>query len=597
MSDPVKGATSLPWTEPCRMPPRMVILLLLVCGGCNADVRSANNADMHPAKETVASRAATSSEKQNAGRAKEKLVNLYTVASATGMDWQYRNGESVGVASIVESLGGGVGMLDFDRDGLLDLCLPGGGQFVLPRTISGLPTGLLRNLGDWNFQQVAEPSRVAQAACYTHGVAAADYDNDGFTDFLITGYGQLQLFHNQGDGTFIDVMPSAGIVDHQWSSSAAWGDLNSDGNLDLYVCHYVNWSFDNHPFHPGPSPELREVSYPKDFDGLNDSLFLSNGDSTFNEASQAWGLVAGGKGLGVLIGDINADNRPDVYVANDTTDNFFYLNEGDKLLECGVSAGVARDDDGIPQGSMGVDLCDFNGDLRPDIWAANYERESFALYRNEGRGLFLHVSRSTGITALGGLFVGFGTKFTDADGDGDMDVVVANGHVIKYPKFTNRKQKPLLLIKEGARFIVGRQATDNYFEQLHEGRGLALGDLDNDGRPDIVISNTNEPVACLRSTMDRAASRPLTIQAVGRRSNRDCFGAMALIKCPQGSISALIVGGGSYLSSSDQRMTLQIPIAWEPEYFEIRWPTGKTQRWPWAEIKEPVLTIVEAAEP
>ncbi len=488
-------------------------------------------------------------------------------------------------------------MLDFDRDGLLDLCLPGGGQFALPNSISGLPTGLMHNLGNWQFKQVAEPSHVNHSEHYTHGVAAADYDNDGLPDLLVTGYGGLQLFHNQGDGTFHEVIHAAGLVDDQWSSSAAWGDLNSDGNLDLYVCHYVNWSFDNHPYHQGPTPELREVSYPKDFQGLDDSLFLSNGDSTFSDASRAWNLVDGGKGLGVVIGDVNADGRPDIYVANDTTDNFLYLNEGDKLLESGVAAGVARDDDGVPQGSMGVDLCDFNGDLRPDLWAANYERESFALYRNEGRGLFLHVSRSTGITALGGLFVGFGTKFTDADGDGDQDVLIANGHVIKYPKFTKRRQKPLLLLKEGSRFVLGKHPEGSYFEQLHEGRGLALGDLDNDGHPDVVISNVNEPVACLRSTLTTEHSRPLTVHLVGTVSNRDAVGAQALIKCPQGNISGLIVGGASYLSASDLRLTMQIPNAWEPESLEIRWPSGRVQRLPWSEIKEPTITLVEPKQP
>lgn len=521
------------------------------------------------------------------------LVQLYESAPTSGLIWKYNNGESADVCSIVESLGGGIGMVDFDRDGWVDLCLPGGGQFTLPSTISGLPNGLMQNLGQWSFRQVADQSRVAPSSHYTHGVTAADYDNDGFADLVITGYGALQLFHNQGDGTFAEVAQTSGMVDQLWSSSAAWADLNSDGNLDLYVCHYVDWSFDNHPYNPGPTPQQREVSFPKDFAGLKDSLFLSNGDSTFTDTSQAWKLVEGGKGLGVVIGDVNADNRPDIYVANDTTDNFLYLNEGDHLVECGVASGVARDDDGVPQGSMGVDLCDFNGDLRPDLWVANYERESFALYRNEGRGLFLHVSRATGITALGGLFVGFGTKLTDADGDGDQDVLVANGHVIKYPKFTKRQQRPLLLLKEGMRYVVGRHAEGNYFEELHEGRGLALGDMNNDGYADVVISNINEPVGCLRSTLTRAQSNPLTMELVGRISNRDSIGASVLIKCDKGSVSGSIVGGSSYLSSSDMRLIMQIPVTWQPEYLEIRWPTGKIQQLPWAAVKDSFMTIVE----
>lgn len=523
----------------------------------------------------------------------ERRVNLFEEAPTKGFEWKYDNGQDAGVSSIVESLGGGGGIIDFDGDGKLDVCLPGGGKFALPSTISGLPTGLLQNLGDWQFRQVADKCRVSEPRCYTHGVAVADYDNDGFSDLLITGYGALQLFHNQGDGTFIETAVGSGLTDQRWSTSAAWADLNLDGCLDLYVCHYVNWSFDNHLSTPGPTPDQREVGFPQDFEGLKDSLYLSNCDSTFSDASDSWNLVEGGKGLGVVVGDLNADGRPDVYVANDTTDNFLYLNEGDKLVECGISSGVARDDNGVPQGSMGVDICDFNNDAKPDLWVANYERESFALYRNEGRGLFLYVSRPTGITALGGLFVGFGTKFIDADGDGDPDVLVANGHVVKYPKFSKRKQRPLLLLKDGARFVVGKHADDNYLEQLHEGRGIALGDLNNDGYVDVVICNVNEPVACLKSTLTSAQSKPLTVHLVGTQSNRDAIGSTANVKCKEGTISGMIVGGGSYLSACDMRLVMQIPANWQPEFLEITWPTGKKQQLPWEQIQSSVLTVVE----
>lgn len=575
---------------------RLLTVFLLIATfsvGCNRNSDSRKVATPPIESEVSNSLPPTVSTSQNPSSVSQARVELFETAPTKGLDWQYQNGQDANVCSIVESLGGGAGLLDFDRDGLIDVCLPGGGQFALPDTISGLPTGLMKNLGEWQFRQVAEFSRVAKPSCYTHGVAAADYDNDGFTDLLITGYGALQLFHNEGDGTFSDVAQVSGLVDEQWSSSAAWADLNSDGNLDLYVCHYVNWSFKNHPYNPGPTADQREVSYPKDFDGLKDSLFLSNGDSSFTDASTAWNLVEGGKGLGVVIGDVNADSRPDIYVANDTTENFLYLNEGDKLVECGVAAGVARDDNGVPQGSMGVDMCDFNGDFRPDIWVANYERESFAIYRNEGRGLFLYVSRATGITALGGLYVGFGTKFTDADGDGDLDVLVANGHVIKYPKFSKRQQRPLLLLKEGARFVVAKHQEGNYFEQLHEGRGLALGDLNNDGYSDVIISNVNEPVACLRSTLNASQSKPLTLQLVGRVSNRDSIGSTAIVKCKEGTISGMILGGSSYLSSSDIRVTMLIPNTWQPEYIEITWPTGKKQQLPWDQIGSSTLTIVE----
>jgi enediyne biosynthesis protein E4 len=507
-------------------------------------------------------------------------------------DAVYRNGEEAGQASIVESLGGGVAILDFDRDGQLDLFFPGGGQFILPRQLQGLPNHLLRGLGDFQFEDIGRSSYSHAARHYTHGVAVADFDNDGFPDCLVTGYGGLQLLHNLGDGTFADITDRAALDDRAWSSSAAWADFNGDGHLDLYVCHYVNWSFDNDPYCAGPQPGTREICSPRDYQGLQDSLYLSDGAGRFSDATSAWGLVPNGKGLGVVVADVTGDGLPDVYVGNDTTENFFYRNQGDRFRESAQDSGVAMDDEGIPNGSMGVAVADFNNDLKPDLWAANYERESFALYRNEGQGLFLHVSRPTGITALGGLFVGFGTTFLDVNGSGLLDVVVSNGHVIKYPQSSQRRQQPLLLINARNRFTRQAFPEDHYFQGRHEGRGLAMGDFDQDGHLDLVFTHLNAPPVVLRSTLP-AEQRSLAITLIGRRSNREALGAQLVLECDQGQLLRTLNGGGSYLSTHQPLIQYEIPQGWTPRQLTVRWPSGQVQQLPVDEHTPRHWTLLE----
>ena len=494
---------------------------------------------------------------------------------SSGVNFTFQNGEEAGNCTILESLGGGVGILDFDLDGAMDFCVAGGGSFQAENTIIGRPTGLFHNLGDFRFRDRSQASRIQYAPQYTHGIAVGDYDNDGFCDIALTGYRGILLWTNQGDGTFVESANQLGIVNNLWSSSAAWGDLNGDGQLDLYVANYVNWSFDNHPS-CGSTNGQRDICPPKSFDPLPDSLYLSQPEGTFRQSSVEAGLRTDGKGLGVLLADFDADSKLDIYVANDTTNNFLYLNKGQgQFDEKAELCGVALDDRGLPNGSMGVDIMDYNLDGKFDIWVCNYEDESFALYRNEGAAQFLHVSKSTGLTSFGQRYVGFGTACADFDLDGDEDVVVANGHVIKYPQRSPRKQIPLYLENQKGRFVKVPFTQKSFFGKPQEGRGLAVADFDNDGDFDLVVSRLNEPLAIVRNNQPNA--NWLTVRLIGRISNRDAIGARLKLTNNGRSQIRQIKGGGSYLSTHDLRVLWGIDNKESMSTLEIDWPSGIRQ--------------------
>jgi hypothetical protein len=498
------------------------------------------------------------------------------VTAESNIDFVFRNGYEGKQATILESLGGGAGLLDYDGDGLLDVCFSGGGGIHADQRITGLPMGLFRNLGELTFVDVSGPAGVQRSDIYTHGIAVADYNNDAFPDFLVTGYGGIQLFTNLGDGTFIEDSSAAGLLDPSWSTSAGWADFDGDGMLDLYIAHYVNWSFDNHPRCDGPTPEQREICPPKRFDGLADIVFYSNGDGTFRNVTQEVGIEPDGKGLGLLLLDVDVDGDMDVYVANDTVPNAFYLNDGGgRFASVASKNGLDLSDKGSPDGSMGTDSCDFNRDGLPDIWVANYEIETFAMYRNEGSAQFLHVSQSLGITAFSQLFVGFGTICADFDHDQDEDIVVANGHVIFFSDLSPRRQRPLLLDRTEKKFEEVQEQGGEYFTSDHEGRGLAAGDLDEDGDLDLVISHLNDPVSLLRN--DAAQGNWLKIRLIGVESNRDAIGARVRVVTGGATLDRQIKGANSYLSSSDRRLFWGLGDEDSVAKVTVFWPNGQEQ--------------------
>lgn len=514
-------------------------------------------------------------------------------SAESGLRFQYENGEEAGHFSILESLGGGLAPLDYDSDGSEDLLFAGGGSFrdqeILPAN-----NGLFRWRDGWQLQDVSAVSGIAAAAHYSHGVSRTDYDHDGFPDVLITGYGGVQLFHNEGDGTFTARGPESGLTDNQWSSSAAWGDLNGDQDPDVYIAHYVDWSWQNHPFCAGGPNGGREICPPRSYTGLRDVLYVSNGDGSFRDVTAEALLTAEGKGLGVVVADLDGDRDNDVYVTNDTVANFLYENTGGgRLQDVSLHSGASLSSTGVPDGSMGVDVCDFNNDGLPDVWVVNYERETNAMYQNAGGMVFRHVSQRIGLNAVGGMYVGWGTAAQDFDRDGDEDIFVANGHVIRYPQNTALYQLPLLLENEAGRRLINRaDQAGPWLREQHMGRGAVAADFDADGDADLAISRIRQPAAVLENSSPPVWKRWLSVRLVGRQSARDPVGAA--VRLVAGSTqSRFIHGGGSYGSSQSVWVYFAVPDDAVDVKLEIDWPSGQSQS------LQPDLnrrvTVVEAA--
>ena len=527
------------------------------------------------------------------------------VTKASQIDFSYRNGEEIQPPhlAILESLGGGVGLIDFDGDGLLDVYIPGGGYYDGPdkKQIRGFPGRLYRNLGGCKFADVTQQVDLdtladGQPWFFNHGVAVADYDRDGWPDLLVTGWGRIALFHNEpdtrpghGGRRFVDVSTKAGLDRGiTWATSAAFADFDGDGYPDLYVCQYVDWSFQNHPDcnYDGKTPD---VCPPKNFNGLPHKLFRNNGNGTFTDVSADAGLKPGGqrasKGLGVLAVDLNLDGKPDLYVANDTVENFLYMNQSTpgriQFAEVGQFAGVALDGGGQANGSMGLDAGDPDGTGKPYLWVTNYENELPALYKNEStrdRALFMFHTPQSGIGAIGQIYVGWGTGFLDVDHHGWEDLFIVNGHAIRYPTSGNRVQYPILLRNQGAgkyQAITSRGGA--YFRMPHLARGAALGDLDNDGRVDLVVSHLNQPTAVLQN-VSSTGNHWVGVR-LDRPAHADCVGARVVLESGGRKQTRFAKGGGSYLSSPDRRMVFGLGSAEVIDKLTVVWPDGKDESW------------------
>lgn len=537
------------------------------------------------------------------------------VTAASGIDFTYRNGENLVDAdgqrvkdeegkqrshlAILESLGGGVAVIDYDGDSLRDVFLPGGGYYADPpnyHTIKGHPSKLYKNLGDLRFQDVSGAAGLEKLAggedwFYSHGATVGDYDRDGWPDLLVTGWARIALLHNVDDGQggrrFEDVTETAGLGQGiEWATSAAFADLDGDGFPDLYVCQYADWSWDKHPA-CSYDGKLADVCPPKNFNGLPHKVCRNTGDGAFVDVSEQAGLRPGGtpegKGLGVLVVDLDGDSRPDIYAANDTVDNFLYVNRSKpgeiRLEEKGLLAGAARDDRGSANGSMGLDAGDPERTGKPALWVTNYQNELHALYRNDGKPgqpMFHFRTAGAGIAAIGQTYVGWGTAFLDVNLDGWEDLFVTNGHAIRYPagKEANRWQRAVLLLSKQGKFKEAGPQLGKYFDTPHLGRGLGVGDLNNDGRVELVLNHLNEPVSLLRG-IGGAEHKWLGVELAGK-DHACVVGARAVLEVDGQRLTRFAKAGGSYVSSADRRLIFGLGNS-APGKLTVNWPDGTEQ--------------------
>ena len=501
-------------------------------------------------------------------------------ARVTGIHWRHDNAMS-DKRYLPETLGPGGAFLDYDNDGWMDIYLVNSGpsDFYSPKR--PLKNALYRNNGDGTFTDVTDKARVS-GGTFGMGVAAGDYNKDGSADALVTAYGRLILYRNNRDGTFTDVAKMAGLSSSGWTTSAAWFDYDNDGWLDLFVCSFVDYGPGKRVMCGDDKQERYEYCIPRSFTPSSSLLFRNNQDGTFTEVGAGTAVAAArGKALGAVATDVNNDGRMDLFVANDTVENFLFVNRGSQgWEEVALWAGVAVGINGEARSGMGVDAADVDGDGWQDLFVANVDREMFSLYRNTGAGNFLDLAVGSELGASTYYLSGWGVKFADFDNDGVLELLLANGHPDDRIADRIRRvtyEEPLLLFGMDMgrpRNISSRSGS--VFSKSFAARGLAIGDFNNDGRLDALVGINGGAPLLLRNHADPAAHW-VGVKLQGVRSNRDGIGARITWSAGGKTWSRLKTGGGSYLSSHDPRDILGIGAASAVDWVEVRWPLRDSQ--------------------
>ncbi|MEK6260408.1 MAG: CRTAC1 family protein [Planctomycetota bacterium] len=502
-------------------------------------------------------------------------IELKDVAQEVGLSHIYRSGTS-GKLLMVEGTGGGVGWIDYDRDGHWDLYLTQGGDPALPPSPAQPSDRLFRNDAGQQFVDVTGPSLAVEHG-YTQGVAIGDFDNDGFDDIYVTNVGANVLFHNCGDGTFQDVSASGGVESPQWSSSAAWADIDRDGDLDLYVCNYVD--FDR--FHPRicqNASGLHVMCQPNQIEPVPDECFLNRGDGTFEPSAQKLGLFGpGNRALGVAIADFDNDDWPDIFVANDATANFLFLNDrAAHFKEAASVSGCAVSADGSAQANMGVAVGDYDRNGWLDLYVTHFEGEWNTLYRNLGAANFEDVTASAGLVQPTMRMVGWGTVMTDLDHDGTDELFVANGHLVDVGREAVLKMEGQLFSYRRPRWIDISQRAGSYFERRLVGRGVAECDWDNDGDWDLAVVHQDSEMALLRN--DSTRGHWLKVELTGRASNRRGIGSRVTVTSGDRTIVQEMIGGGSYCSARQPALLFGLGERAGSCDVTIRWSCGTVQK-------------------
>src|SRR5437764_207779 len=527
---------------------------------------------------------------QQAGSAPEAQKSVpgkfVDVTSALGVRFHYLSSHTP-KHYLLETMGGGVALFDYDTDGRLDIFLVNGAAVQDPTPKGAIPqkagpdywNRLYHQKSDGTFEDVTEKAGL-QGVGYGMGVAVGDFDNDGFEDLYVTAYGGNKLYHNNGDGTFTDVTEKAGVAGSGWSTSAAWVDLDKDGLLDLVALRYLQLDFADIWCRAHKSG-YRAYCHPDVFQPISPLVYHNDGNGHFTEVSQKIGLAKPGKSLGIALADYDRDGHIDLFVANDSMVEFLYHNKGDGTFEeTGLLSEVAVDGDGRTYAGMGVDFADYNNDGWPDLVITDLANQRYALYQNNRDSSFTYSSFTSGVARLTMPHSGWGVRFLDYDNDGWKDLLIAQGHdldtvELSYPNLHYRE--PMLLLRNsGKDFIDVSSASGAVFSQPWLGRGMAIGDIDNDGRLDAVVSTNDGPAHILHNETP-TQNHWLTLKLVGHISNRDAIGAEVKLVTAKGQQCATVSTAGSYLSSSDKRVHFGLGSESSAQSIEIRWPSALLQ--------------------
>ena len=513
-------------------------------------------------------------------------ITFVDVAGPAGITFRHCNAASV-EKYLIETMGAGCGWIDFDQDGLLDLYLVNGAATRLYTPQQALRSALYRNNGDGAFTDVTEKAGVGAEGLFGMGVAVGDYDNDGFPDLYVLGWNRSVLYHNNGDGTFADVTTKAGVANEgKWGSSAAWFDYDNDGWLDLVIANYVDWSPENNAWCGEHKPGYRGYCHPDVYHGQTPTLYHNNGDGTFTDVSKASGVGAKpGNGLGLVTFDYDDDGWQDIFIANDSMENFLFRNNRDGTFrEVGYLAGVAVSGEGKPEAGMGTDAGDATGHGHLDLVVTHLDFEQARFYRNNGDGSFDDATFAAKLGYATFHLSGFGTRFMDYDNDGARDIFMANGHILDNIELVHadtRYAEPKLMFRNTGRGVFenvsGRLGAD--FSAPRVSRGAAVGDFDNDGRLDILVNNNGGTPQLLRNSRTgtpdlKEHGHRIEILLMGTKSNRDGVGARVRVTAGDLVQYDQRKGGMSYQSAQDPRLHFGLGNKTRVDSIEIRWPSG-----------------------
>ena len=511
-------------------------------------------------------------------------VTFVDVSRSAGIGFSHDNASSA-EKYLIETMGSGCGWIDYDQNGLLDLYLVNGAATRVYSPKQPLRSALYRNNGDGTFADVTEKAGVGAEGLFGMGVAVGDYDNDGFPDLLVLGYGRCILYHNNGDGTFTDVTLRAGVQNSGlWASSAAWFDFDNDGKLDLVIANYVDWSPQRNFYCGDEGPGMRSYCHPDDFHGQPPTLYHNNGDGTFVDVSKISGVgLKGGNGLGVVTFDYDNDGWQDIFIANDHMPNYLFHNNRDGTFrEVGYLAGVAVSADGQFEAGMGTDAADTTGDGRMDLIVAHLDMQLARVYQNLGDGTFEDATFRSRISYATYHVGTFGARFMDYDNDGARDLFLANGNVLdNIQRYHSDVQyaEPKMMFRNNGRGLFENVSVSlgADFQLPRVSRGAAVGDYDNDGDLDILVNNNGEPAQLLRNDGGNA-NHWLEIFLIGTKSNHDGVGARVKLTAGDLTLYDQRKGGMSYQSAQDPRLHFGLGERAMVDSLEITWPSGMTTK-------------------